>query len=93
MTKSKPKLCHHPEVISQILGNEAVLLHLKTEVYYTLDETAMRIWQLIGEYEGDQQIIVSRMQDEFDVDETTLKTDLKRIIEEFSQEGLLDIEH
>ncbi len=88
-----PHLRTNPEVISQILGNEAVLLHLKTETYYSLDETGLRMWQLIGEY-GEQQAIITRMQEEFNVDESTLNNDFKRLVDELTKEGLLlDVEN
>lgn len=92
MTKPTPNLRPNPDVISQTLGKEAVLLHLETEVYYSLDETGLRMWQLIGEY-GEQQAIISRMQEEFDVDETTLKNDFSRLVDELIKEGLLDVEN
>ena len=92
MTKPTPNLRSNPDVISQTLGKEAVLLHLETEVYYSLDETGLRMWQLIGEY-GEPQAIISRMQEEFDVDETTLKNDFSRLVDELIKEGLLDVEN
>ena len=45
-TKATP----HPEVVHTELKNgEAVLLHLDTQAYYSLNETGSRIWQLISE--------------------------------------------
>jgi hypothetical protein len=37
-------------VVTELDGeNESVLLHLGTKKYYTLNETGVRIWQLLGE--------------------------------------------
>ena len=36
-------------VVTELDDNEAVILHLGTKMYYTLNETGIRIWQLLGE--------------------------------------------
>ena len=36
-------------VVTELDDNEAVLLHLGTKMYYTLNETGIRIWQLLSE--------------------------------------------
>jgi len=36
-------------VLTELDDNEAVLLHLETKMYYTLNETGIRIWQLLSE--------------------------------------------
>jgi hypothetical protein len=38
-----------PEVLFQEVGGEAVLLDLKSESYFGLDDVGMRIWQLLQE--------------------------------------------
>ena len=35
-------------VVTELDNNEAVLLHLGTKMYYTLNETGIRIWQLLS---------------------------------------------
>ena len=35
-------------VVTELDDNEAVLLHLGTKMYYTLNETGIRIWQLLS---------------------------------------------
>ena len=89
MTVATRNLRPNPDVISQILDNEAILLHIQKEVYYSLDETGLRMWQLLGEY-GELQPVLSQMQKEFNVDELTLKNDLNRIVDELIKEGLLN---
>lgn len=38
-----------PEVIvTELEGKEAVLLHLGTRMYFTLNETGLRIWQMLS---------------------------------------------
>ena len=36
-------------VVTELDDKEAVLLHLGTKMYYTLNETGIRIWQLLSE--------------------------------------------
>ena len=36
-------------VVTELDDKEAVLLHLGTKMYYTLNETGIRIWQLFSE--------------------------------------------
>ena len=36
-------------VVTELDDKEAVLLHLGTKIYYTLNETGIRIWQLLSE--------------------------------------------
>jgi hypothetical protein len=36
-------------VVTELDDQEAVLLHLGTKMYYTLNETGIRIWQLLSE--------------------------------------------
>lgn len=50
MITTETKVTHHPEVITTVLFNqEAVLLHLKTQQYYTLNETGTIIWQELAQ--------------------------------------------
>jgi len=35
-------------VITELEGKEAVLLNLSTKMYYTLNETGLRIWQMLS---------------------------------------------
>jgi hypothetical protein len=36
-------------VVTELDDKEAVLLHLGTKMYYTLNETGIRIWQVLSE--------------------------------------------
>ncbi len=90
MTATYSKIQPSPDVIIQVLDNEAVLLHLKTEQYYTLDSTGLRIWQLLTEHE-EPEAVVADMQKEFDVNEATAQSDVARLVNELNQEGLVDV--
>ena len=92
MTTPHPKIQPNPDVIFQVLDDEAVavLLHLETEEYYTLDETSTRMWQLLIEH-GEVEPVIAQMLEEFEVDEATVRHDLTHLIGELREEGLLDV--
>jgi len=56
-----------PEVVCTAVGDkEAVLLHLDTKKYYSLNHTGLRIWQLLSKGSTPAEVI-GQLQAEFDV--------------------------
>ncbi len=80
-----------PDVISQEVSGETVLLDLESENYFGLDEIGTRIWQLIKE-SGDLQAIYNTLLAEYEVDEERLHTDLEALLEEIAGLGLVTME-
>ena len=80
-----------PEVISQEVSGETVLLDLESENYFGLDEVGTRIWQLIKET-NDLQIIFNTLLDEYEVKEDRLQQDLDVLLSEISGLGLVTLE-
>lgn len=70
--------------------NEMALLDTDTGVYFGLDETGARIWELLVEH-GSLQTVAERMQAEYDVTPKQLQEDLLRLVEELRAKGLLEI--
>lgn len=68
-----------------------VLLHLKTERYYGLDETGTRMWQLLEEH-GETAPVVQQLLAEYEIDEATIRRDLAMLIERFAESGLLTVQ-
>jgi hypothetical protein len=77
-----------PDVLTQEVGGETVLLDLNSECYFGLDELGTRIWQLIQEF-GDLQKVYDSMLDEYDVDGKQLEKDLDRIVDKLAEAGLI----
>ena len=77
-----------PEVISQEVSGETVLLDLESENYFGLDEVGTRIWQLIKET-NDLQAIYQTLLAEYDVSEQRLQQDLDTLLAEISGLGLI----
>ena len=80
-----------PDVISQEVSGETVLLDLESENYFGLDEVGTRIWQLIKE-KGDVQDIYDTLLAEYEVEEERLLQDLTELLDEISQLGLVTLE-
>ena len=80
-----------PDVISQEVSGETVLLDLESENYFGLDEVGTRIWQLIEE-KGDLQAIFDTLLLEYDVTEERLLQDLEALIMEVEKLGLVNLQ-
>jgi hypothetical protein len=77
-----------PDVLFQEVGGEAVLLDLKSESYFGLDDVGMRIWQLLQE-QGSLRAVFDRMLAEYDVDPARLEADLLKHVGELADAGLV----
>jgi hypothetical protein len=80
-----------PDVISQEVSGETVLLDLESENYFGLDEVGTRIWQLIKET-NDLQAIFQTLLAEYDVSEDRLQQDLDNLLGEIAGLGLIRLE-
>jgi len=80
-----------PEVISQEVSGETVLLDLESENYFGLDEVGTRIWQLIKET-SDLHAIFDTLLQEYEVEERRLESDLEVLLGEISGLGLVTME-
>ena len=80
-----------PDVISQEVSGETVLLDLESENYFGLDEVGTRIWQLIKET-NELQLIFDTLLKEYDVSEEKLQLDLSTLLTEIEGMGLVKLE-
>jgi hypothetical protein len=85
---SRP-LAPSEEVLHQELEGETVLLDLKSERYFGLDECGTRIWALLIELKRPEAVI-ERMMAEFDVDEDTLRADVAELLGRLLDGGLIE---
>lgn len=79
-----------PDVLSQEVSGETVLLDLNSENYFGLNEVGTRIWQLMQE-DGDLQKVYDTMLDEYDVDKKQLGKDMEELVAKFVDAGLIEI--
>ncbi len=78
------------DVLFQELQGEAVLLNLKSGVYFGLDPVATRIWQLFAEHEvlsEVAQVVVA----EYDVAEDKCSEDLLKLVDDLAKQELVSV--
>lgn len=78
----------NPSVICTELDDGAVLLNLYTKYYYNLNETGLRIWQIMEEFHSPAEIL-KRLANEYKVDAERAKISVVRLIEELEKEDLI----
>ena len=79
-----------PDVLSQEVSGETVLLDLNNENYFGLNEVGTRIWQLLQE-QNNLEKIYDIMLDEYEVDTKRLRKDFDDIIKQLVDTGLITI--
>jgi hypothetical protein len=77
-----------PDVMFRTVGEESVLLHLKTETYLGLDPVGTRMWTLLAESESIQNAYESLL-GEYDVDAQQLRSDLEDFIAKLVENDLV----
>jgi|APFre7841882724_1041349.scaffolds.fasta_scaffold609546_1 hypothetical protein len=78
------------EVLFQALGDEAVLLSLASERYFSLDPVGTRIWTLLVEDPSLRQAFATLCA-EYDVEPDRLETDLLELIGQLAEAGLVQV--
>jgi hypothetical protein len=79
------------DVLFQELQGDAVLLDLKTGVYFGLDRVATRMWHLMGETPA-LSGVVDTMLEEFDVTRDRCSADVLSLVGRLEEQGLLSVE-
>jgi hypothetical protein len=77
-------------VLVQELDGEAILLNLKSETYFGLDDVGMRMWQVLtssSSINSAYQILLS----EYDVAPETLQNDFNNLLGRLIEQGLLEV--
>ena len=78
------------DVLMQKVGDDAIVLNLNTENYFTLDEIGTRIIDTLQESDSVTQA-VRKLMGIYEVDESKLTSDAVRLVEECEQHGLLQV--
>lgn len=76
------------DVLVRIVDGEAVVLNLKTEYYFGLDDTSTEFWHAIEEAATLEDAIVALLEI-FDVDEERLRSDFATFVDDLLENGLL----
>jgi Coenzyme PQQ synthesis protein D (PqqD) len=78
------------EQVSTELGGEAVILNLKTGVYYGLDQVGARIWNLIQERKTLGQLMATLLA-EYEVEPAQLEADVRALLDKLFESDLIEI--
>lgn len=84
------KLVVTPDTLINVIEGESVLLNLKSESYFGLDQIGTRMWTLLTTSDS-IQAAYERLLDEYDVSADGLRTDLSELIDKLLAKGLLEV--
>ena len=79
-----------PDVFSEIIDNETVLLDMKSENYFGLNEVGSNILVLLKEGTDIESVIYDLMQI-YDVGKGQLEKDISGLFEELQNAGLIEL--
>ena len=79
-----------PDVMLRIIGDEAVILNLKSETYLGLDPVGTRIWTVLQALPPFRQRMRSLL-DEFEVEPERLRQDMDRLLDQMLEQGLIEL--
>lgn len=78
------------DVLVRELDGESVILNLKSERYFGLDEVGTRIWAALSMSESIQSAY-EMLLSEYDVDGEQLRRDMQDLVEKMVEHGLVEI--
>lgn len=78
-----------PDALSASLSDGAVLLHLYTKRYFSLNETGSRIWSLL-EQQATEDEIVDALVREFDVEKPEATRAVNQLLGDLVAEQLIE---
>src|SRR5436309_3338664 len=78
------------DVLFRLLGEEAVLLNLKTEMYLGLDPVGTRMWEVLTEASSIQAAYDALVQ-EYDVEPAQLRQDLDGFLGKLLEQELISV--
>ncbi len=79
------------QVLFRELDGESVLLDLRSQKYFGLDEVGTRIWQLLDELR-DVEAVQAALLDEFEVAPERLRRDLRSLLDQLAADQLIELE-
>jgi hypothetical protein len=78
-----------PDVLVNVIDGESVLLNLKSESYFGLDEVGTRMWQVLTHSDSIKAAYETLLA-EYDVEPETLQRDLEELIDQLVEHGLVE---
>lgn len=84
---AQTRLCHSPDATFQIVAGEAILIHLQTGHYYSLNDVGTRFWELL---DGQRSVAdcATVIAGEYNAPGTVILSDLLELAADLHKEGL-----
>lgn len=80
----------HPDVVFRTVSDGAVLLHVREEVYFGLNEVGTQIWQLLPPVSCDLEDLCAKLAQTYrDVAPEVLRADVVELLEQLSANQLV----
>ena len=83
------KLVVTQDTLINVIEGESVLLNLKSESYFGLDQVGTRMWNLLTTSDSIRSAYTTLL-DEYDVPEERLRLDMQDLIEALISNGLVE---
>ena len=81
----------HPEIVfTDVENSEAVLLHLGTKKYYSLNETGVFIWHMMSNGHALAEIS-KKLQEEYDITPEKASQNVISLMDELAKEKLIEV--
>jgi len=84
------KLVVTQDTLINFIEGESVILNLKSESYFGLDQIGTRMWTLLTTSDS-IQAAYERLLDEYDVSADKLRADLSELVAKLLAKGLLEV--
>lgn len=73
----------------RVVDGEAVLIHVETSYYYSLNKTGTAVWELLESGEQSLADLTTAVSNRFAADPTTIQQDIEQLLDHLSTEGLI----
>jgi len=80
-----------PDVLFRLVGEEVVLLNLKTELYLGLDTVGTRMWGVLIEAPSVEAAYDTLLR-EYDIEPALLRQDLDEFLDKLLEQKLIQVE-
>jgi Coenzyme PQQ synthesis protein D (PqqD) len=78
------------DTLINVLGGESVLLSLKSQQYFGLDEVGTRMWNVLTNSPSIEAAYETLLE-EYEVEPETLRQDLYDLLERLAEQGLVEV--
>ena len=89
-TSSNSRVSVPLDTLINVLGGESVLLSLKSQQYFGLDEVGTRMWNVLTNSPSIEAAYETLLE-EYEVEPETLRQDLYDLLERLAEQGLVEV--